>query len=203
MDGVRQRDPRVPVLGTYTDACRIEADGVDDLVRFLDQQSGTGRVVLTDKGRLSKFLQETVGDAVFNCRSGKLWSVEFKIERKHTGNLFLETWSNLDRRNPGWMVKLDADILLYYFLDVPVLYAVNFQRLCKWAFGDSDEWTDGRQPSQSPGRIYTYPERRQNKYNQLNDTWGRCVNVDVLRRDVGMREYRRIGTGWSLMESSS
>jgi hypothetical protein len=176
-------------MNAFEDACRIEADGLQDIVRFLDSQSGTGRVVLTDKGNLSAFLQETVGDAVFNCPRGHVWGAEFKIEKKWTGNVFLETWSNLSRKTPGWMIKQNADILLYYFLSRRVLYSIDFRRLCRWAFGDSSLWTNGKQPKHSPGRIYDFPEKRQNKRKQRNDTWGRCVPHGILLQEVGMNIY--------------
>jgi len=160
-------------MSGYTDACRIEAEGIPDLVSFLEQQSDSGRFVLTAKGRLSEKLQKSVGDAIANVNS-QVISVEFKNEVKWTGNLFLETWSNRSRRTTGWMVKLDADILLYRFEDKRVLYSIPFQRLCRWAF---------------VGNIYRFPEKKQKKHDQLNDTWGRCVPVETVKREVGFREW--------------
>ncbi len=175
-------------MNAFNDARQIELAGKDDLVRFLESQASSGRVVLTDKGPLSAFLQETVGDAVMNDRRMDTWGVEFKIEDRHTGNLFLETWSNLYRRNPGWMVKLNTDILLYYFLDCKQLYSISFQRLAKWAFGDSDAFRHGeRVKGRSPGRIYDFPERRQQKRDQVNDTWGRVIPLTVLTNEVGLQ----------------
>lgn len=183
-------------MNAFTDAREVELAGKDDLLRFLEMQAGSGRVVLTDKGPLSQFLQETVGDAVMNDRQMTTWGVEFKIEDRHTGNLFLETWSNLCRRNPGWMVKLNTDILLYYFLDARHLYSLGFQKLAKWAFGNSDAYRRGEKVNKrSPGRIYDFPERRQRKRDQLNDTWGRVVPIEVLKKEVGLREYTISPTG--------
>lgn len=183
-------------MSAFDDARQVELAGKDALVCFLHSQASSGRVVLTDKGPLSKFLQETVGDAVMNGRDMTAWGVEFKIEQKHTGNLFLETWSNLSRRNPGWMVKLNTDILLYYFLDCGQLYSISFQRLAKWAFGDSAAYRQGeRVKGRSPGRIYDFPERRQGKRDQLNDTWGRIVPVAVLKKEVGFQAYTKSPSG--------
>ena len=183
-------------MNAFDNARQIELAGKEDLVRFLEAQACSGRVVLTDKGPLSTFLQETVGDAVMNDRQMDTWGVEFKIEEKHTGNLFLETWSNLARRNPGWTVKLNADILLYYFLDCKHLYSISFQRLAKWAFGDSDAFRqDQRVIGRSPGRIYDFPERKQRKRDQRNDTWGRVVPVTTLEKEIGLRAYIQSPSG--------
>jgi len=177
-------------LNAFDEARQVELAGKEDLVRFLENQACNGRVVLTDKGPLAQFLQETVGDAIMNDREMTTWGVEFKIERKHTGNLFLETWSNLARRNPGWMVKLNADILLYYFLDYSRLYSIGVHKLVLWAFGNSSAFRNNeRVQGRSPGRIYDFPERRQGRYTQKNDTWGRVVPVEILKKEVGIKEY--------------
>jgi len=171
-------------MSSFHDACKVEAKGVSDICRFLEQQCDCGRFVLTDKGRLSETLQRTVGDAVASKNDG-VWGIEFKVERENKhGNFFLETWSNLAWRKPGWMFTLDADVLLYYFLAEREMYAIPFQRLCKWAFGDA---TTG--VKKNPGRIYDFPERLQAAYLQRNDTWGRCVPIAVIETEVTFTRY--------------
>jgi hypothetical protein len=60
------------------------------------------------------------------------------------------------------------------------MLSVPFDRLRTWAFHD--------------GRIYLYPERMQSKYDQMNDTWGRCVPISVVLREVSnCREYQFSG----------
>jgi hypothetical protein len=51
---------------------------------------------------------------------------------------------------------------------------MGLPRLKQWAFGSGEE-----------GGIYRWPENRQGRYAQANDSWGRCVPVDVLEREVG------------------
>ena len=113
-------------------------------------------------------------------------SLEIKVERHWTGNLFLETWSNLnlaDRDShyergstPGWLVTSRADLLLTYFLDNDDLVTVPFLRLKRWAFSSGPQ-----------GGVYAWPEKPQGRYGQLNDTWGRCVPVEHLVREVGAK----------------
>lgn len=165
----------------------VESRGMAILLPFLEEQSD-GRLILLDKGPLALSLQETLGDAIFSCRQGRAWSVEIKIEEENKyGNLFLETWSNknLEERgkyiargnNPGWMMKVHSDLLLYYFIRSDDLIAADLFKLKRWAFGACG----------LPGNIYRFPEKVQNKYSQLNDTWGRVVPIDVLEREVGVR----------------
>lgn len=171
----------------FDQACRVEADAMDDLVSFLKQQADNGQFVLITKGPLAVELQRTVGDGMVN-RSGQILAVEFKVEQhnKH-GNFFLETWSNRSRFNRGWLDHLKTDVLLYYFSDDARLYSIPFAKLKRWAFGSGA----------APGNIYRYQERLQRKYNQLNDTWGRCVPIGVIRREVGLTEWRRGDcSGW-------
>ena len=50
------------------------------------------------------------------------------------------------------------------------LYFIPFKKLRRWAFHDHN--------------IYKWPERKQGKYQQLNDAWGRCVPIDVIVSDL-------------------
>ena len=172
-------------MGAFEQACRVEAEGVDDLVRFLGQQGDDGRFVLTNKGRLATDLQLAYGDA-FVSRDGNFYACEFKVERRFTGNFFIETWSNRSRFRRGWLDHLDADLLLYYFTDSCELFVIPFPRLKRWAFG-------GDSPNE---RLHDYRHVCQHKYEQKNDTWGRLVPVAVIHAsDVGFRYWRKDASG--------
>ncbi len=160
----------------YHDSLEIEKKGLQDILPFLLDKAYEGRIVFTNKGNLSEELQKMAGDALFNCENGKLWSVEFKVEENNIyNNFFLETWSNRQRFTLGWMYTLKADILLYYFLDEKNLYSINFLKLKEWAFIKSN--------------IYNYPEKCQNKYDQFNDTWGRCVPISIIQNQLKINQY--------------
>jgi len=173
-------------MNGYDQARAVEAAAWERLAPFFEEQSD-GRYVLTDKGRLAKYIQEVIGDVVYNAHDGRMWTVEIKAERRHTGNLFLETWSNknLDDRdghsycgsNVGWLYKLRSDLLFYYFLDNDNCYVFDLFKLKRWAFGSSKD----------SGQIHKYPERRQGKHVQKNDTHARLVPIEVLRRECGFK----------------
>lgn len=182
----------------YASSLFVEAEGKAILRPYLEERSD-GLVMLT-KGRLAQWLQCQIGDAVANARGllaandGETVSVEIKTERKHTGNLFLETWSNrnLDSRDnyyrcepkPGWFVTLRASQLLYYFLDTDTLYCIDMFALKRWAFG----WlpADG---VERQANIYRFPLRKA-KCDQLNQTYGYLVPVEVLNEKLG-RAFRQ------------
>ena len=185
-------------MNAFSQASLIEARAMAVLLPYLKEQAFEGRVVLTSKGTLTRFLQECVGDAVLNTDDATMWAVEIKAEQRHTGNLFLETWSNrnLDDAashaergcNPGWLTKIRADILLYYFLETDDLYSLPVFRLKRWAFGTSERptanlyrWKNGREEFREVG---------QNKYSQRNDTLGRLVPIDVMTKEVGLRHTK-------------
>lgn len=169
----------------------VEAQAMVRLLPFLEEHTQSGRYVVTDKGRLAPFLQEIVGDVIFNDRQARVWSIEIKAERKFTGNLFLETWSNRNledaashaRRgsNVGWLAKLQADFLFYYFMDVDKLLIGQVLALKRWAFGYGEV----------EGRLYDYKEVRQSKYAQQNDTLGRLVPIADLREQMAppLKQY--------------
>jgi hypothetical protein len=180
-------------VNAFSEARTVEAEALFYLRPFIQEKSN-GQFVLCEKGPLAQFLQETIGDALmFHAAADKMVSVEIKAERDHTGNLFLETWSNRNLKdkanraaaglNPGWMKKLRADLLFYYFLDKDVLYIFDLFKLQRWAFVS---------PSKIHGsparRIYDFEEKPQGRYQQRNDTWGCVVPLSVLYDEVGCQD---------------
>ena len=146
----------------YTAACNVEKLAEADLLPYMEQRWPTF-VYLT---RHHKLVQKFCGDVLArDCETAKY--IEIKAEQKHTGNLFIEYWSNRHRHTMGWFHICQADWLWYYFVDDRKLYVFQMQELREWARGDK-------------GRLLNYPLVRQNKYDQLNDTWGYLVPVDDL-----------------------
>ena len=124
-------------------------------------------------GKLVKWIQQNMGDVLARNPPNAADIVDVKSEEtnKH-GNFFLESWSNKARGKRGWMFTAHYTKLWYYFLDTSELFIIDFARLKTWAVE----------------RITDFPEREQNKYDQLNDTWGRCVPIGVIRNEVGFDE---------------
>ncbi len=177
-------------MNSFDDTRRVEARSLAILVPYLLEWSD-GRLVLTSKGSLSRYLQETVGDLLMNQPSGHLHSVEFKAEQENKyGNFFLETWSNRNLEdknshamrgsNVGWLAKLKADWLFYHFLGSDELFIMDLFKLQRWAFGANG----------AAGSIYKYPEKPQSKYPQPNDTWGRCVPIEIIEDQVHFKRVR-------------
>ncbi len=173
-------------MNAFTEASLVEHRGLAVLLPYLAERAYQGRIVSTAKGPLACALQRSFGDVFMNMDADTLRGLEIKVERHWTGNLFLETWSNRnleDRAShhergstPGWLVTSRADLLLFYFLDTDDLITVSMLRLKRWAFGSGPQ-----------GGVYAWPEKQQFRYGQRNDTWGRCVPVEHLEREVGAR----------------
>ena len=176
-------------MSGFSDARSVERRGMMVLEPFLRETSDNGQYVLVSKGPLARHIQQEMGDAFIN-RNGRFLAVEVKIEQRPTGNLFLEVWSNRNLEdkeshaergcNPGWMFKLRADLLFYYFLESDELYIIDMFSLKRWAFGHGDK----------PGSLLTerYKERPQSRYSQMNDTWGRLVPVSDIIKHVSCRK---------------
>lgn len=194
-------------MNCWTQSRGVEAEGWAVLKPYIDERTD-GRYVLTGKGTLARWLQESAGDVITNTQDGRMWTIELKTERKWTGNLFLETWSNrnLDNRNnhgnagsnPGWLAKLRADLLLYYFLDADVLVSIDLFQLKRWAFGyvENDDVINGnlyrhRWDASANACVPVFRERRQGVYVQANDTWGRIVPIGVIHQEIGARYVLR------------
>lgn len=196
---------------TAFDRCKsIERTGFERLRPYL-QEISDGRFVLVNKGPHARRLQEELGDVLVNLpaanrphgeptsEAGRLVSIELKTEGRHTGNLFLETWSNRNLgdavshaergSNPGWLFKSRADVLLYYFLDRDILCVAGMLALQRWAFrlaGKNDPWP-----------ALKYPEMKQGKYEQTNDTHGVVVPINDLALALGGRCFK-VTTGRQL-----
>jgi hypothetical protein len=173
-------------MNAFDAANEVEARARARLLPFIEQRADEGRYVLTNKGRLAPLLQEIVGDVIMNS-DGNVVSIEMKAEERHTKNLFIETWSNRNLENDssyairgsnlGWIYKTRADLIFYYFLDIDVLYVIPTLSLKRWAFG----W------GETAARLYEFDERKQRRFNQLNDTWGRVVPVKTLFEEMAVK----------------
>lgn len=164
-----------PQDNAFKEASIVGSSGVEELLPLLEKASF--RYVTTDKGALSEFLQKSAGDVIFNCQKKNVWTVEIKTEARTTGNFYLETWSNRSRLTPGWLQTLQADLLWYYFKDAGKLYSIPFPKLQDWAYRKRG--------------LCRYQEKEQKKYNQLNDTWGVCVPILVIEKEVGFKTFTK------------
>ncbi len=154
------------------DASEVERAGMFDLALYAKKTSPGIRLASTFN---QEVLQMMTGDFLAKVEKNFVVAVEVKVEQEDRyGNLFLETWSNRSRWRRGWLDKCEADELWYYFLDEKELYICNIGNLKQWAFGSGDE----------AGRIYDFKEACQRKREQKNDTWGRCVPIDVLQAEL-------------------
>lgn len=159
---------------SYYDCLRIEAASMPELASWLSMQADGGRFVFSTFGRgLLYDIQKKLGDAVAEVNGRARW-FEFKVEDNWTGNLFLETWSDCPKA-PGWMIYCRADYLVSYFRYPATLLCLPLPRLQRWAFCE--------------GRIYRYPEKPQRKTKQPNDSRGRVVPVEELKREVPITEW--------------
>ena len=77
----------------------------------------------------SKLAQRYLGDYLA-VKNDKAYILEFKAEEKHTGNLFIEIWSN-EGVNQGWFRKCRADYIIYHFLDNGKVYLIDLPEFKK------------------------------------------------------------------------
>jgi hypothetical protein len=160
---------------SWAEKCAIADEGLRRVDPYLRTISYQGRVVWVSKGKLAAWLQTTCGDAlVATSAEGAFVTIELKTERRSTGNLFIETWSNKSRRTLGWLWTLQSDLLCCYFLDIDRMYFVDFPALRTWL----------KQRDPTTGRLngLRFKEVKASA-RQLNDTWGRLVPLAAITRD--------------------
>jgi len=160
-------------VNAFRDQCLpIEQQSWDALEPYLKKRAYEGRFVRTAKGPLSLELQKSVGDVLVNSSREHVTCIEVKAEVKHTGNLFLERWSNRKRFTPGWLETLSTDLLWCHFIDNDTVYELPFQRVRQWLY-----WHEGTGHPIAHG----FRLAKQGKYEQLNDTWGYIVSLASLK----------------------
>lgn len=153
-------------MSYYTDSNKVEATGLAILYPFITRVTGNDVMPLTDQ-----CLQKSAGDLLANFAKLGWKSVECKIEQKHTGNLFIETWSNREWGTPGWLFTSQADILMVYFLDVDKLICVSLPALKHWLLNKDNPALDRYRSVQV-------------KKQQRNDTHGAVIPIVDIKAEV-------------------
>ena len=169
-------------MTAYDDCLTVEAKGQQVISKWLISQ-GCTVVFNNHDARGAEF--QSFGDLiVVRPEKDKHELVELKIEETNRhGNLFIETWSNKNWWNPGWIVKTKADWLFYYFIEQDELYQLKIEKLRKFIFSTNET-----------GRVDAfakYQEKPHQKYKQPNQTCGLCVPITDLKKINGLVTCRR------------
>ena len=157
-------------VSSFQQACEVEKLAESVLLPFMERVWPTCTYYPT---RHHRIIQKVCGDLLVR-RDESAKYVELKAERRNEhGNIFIETYSNKSRNTLGWFHACQADWLWYYFIEARELYIIEMAKLREWA----------KQPILRP-RLFDFPERQQQRYVQMNDTWGRCVPIITLQEEV-------------------
>lgn len=123
-------------------------------------------------------LQKSHGDFYWKV-GNETYSFDVKTEESDKyGNFFFEYWSNRQRGTYGWGPSSQMSLLAYLFLKERRLFFFNFKKFQDWAYLEKN--------------IFSYPLKKQGKYNQLNDSWGHCVPVTFYReiKSLSVMEFK-------------
>lgn len=144
----------------------------------------TGRRKSGNLDAADAHIQKNAGDiAAVDTTTGHVLSYhEIKMEARHTGNLFIETWSNLantpDRVSEGWLYSCQADVLWYGFADILTIHEIDMPKLRAWLCTPT---TTRALPGVSVMRLSLYREIEQGKSKQKNHTVGRLVPIKDIK----------------------
>jgi hypothetical protein len=117
-----------------------------------------------------------------NSETQLVLPTELKSERRHTGNLAIEVWSDEPNFVPGWISHYADHVqLIYAFNDRHVAYCCRMGALRKWANG-SPKFVEGM--TQLPRRRIEQFAERTPHCNQRNVTVIRLVPAQVFLAEV-------------------
>lgn len=120
----------------YQTALQTELEGSTIIADFIRLRTGNQPLAITDREQ-----QKTIGDFLIASQAGS-YSLELKVERKFTGNLFIESWSNREWGNPGWLFTSKANRIAFYFLDQDILITVDLHSLRSWLLNKANPAID-------------------------------------------------------------
>lgn len=150
-----------------------------------------GRVFDTNRMMRSEVRQRSIGDFIIAPDAAPAWCQEVKTEQVHTGNLFLESWSNRTPddayRRQGWMETLDADRILFVFLDQSRAYQLDFPALQKWMRYEMEY-----------RRCQCRQSGMSERGEQRNSTWGYCAPLCYLAEfpHLNLTAYQLVAGIW-------
>lgn len=148
----------------YASSCNLGSRGEDFVISFLSWFRPTSVITRIT----SRHGQKEYGDFYWNL-GDKTYSVDVKTEESDKyGNFFFEHWSNKHRETPGWGFTSNMDLLIYLFLKSNKYNLLDFKGFKYWAYELKN--------------IYEFPLKPQQKYRQINDSWGYCVPISLCRK---------------------
>lgn len=118
-----------------------------EMLRYRKFLHPGSKPVDTNRFHNAELRQRTLGDFVCTWHDGRHVCLEVKTEARHTGNVFLEEWSNQTRRpkfrKRGWLYTSQADFYVCVFLDISVAYVMRMDDLQRWALKDENTFDYG------------------------------------------------------------
>ena len=161
-------------MNAFEEASELERKAMQELIPFIKKKSFDGRFVVFNNGSLVLEFQKKAGDVIFHSDADRYYTIDFKVEEENKwSNFFIEIYSNKtkDKETPGWYTYGKFDLLGYYFFAEKIIYTMRMDNLRTW----------GEQ------NLHRYPLKKQRKRIQANNTWGKCVPIDVLCAAINVK----------------
>lgn len=147
----------------YARNLATEREGTDAIIDYITAKTGASPLPITDK-----LHQLHIGDLLASFSKLGPTSIELKIEKRYTGNIFAETWSNREWGRPGWLHTSQSNQIWFYWLDTRQLVASSTIALREWLL------------RQDGGTIDSYRQVKAGGGGR-NDTYGAIVPISDLR----------------------
>lgn len=115
-------------------------------------------------------------------------SVEVKGDRNdHTGNLFLETLSDVERETPGAFIASRADWFFYYFVNSGHLFCLRMADAVPWF--------------EKNNHLFPEKEVASDRDRRTWRTRGKLIPISLLLRDLPSTFHFAYRGGWRYMDS--
>lgn len=162
-----------------------------------EEQSAIANIAAADIEGYLRSLKETI--SVINVELDRsyqkkdidlIWKYEKNgaIHTKHveikgdtwykTGNIFVETISNMTKNTPGCFLYTESDYIFYYFIDTGELNIIHMENFHNWWKLNEERFT--------PKYLRTRVRKNEDKFYR---SMGRVVPKKVLKQELGMKQF--------------
>lgn len=159
----------------FEDSCKIGDIAVVEVEKYLRSLKSTIDVFNVESNNYFRKIDVNLIHVRRNIVGETYKKIEVKGDTySHTGNMFLETVSNIQERTSGCFMYTEADYLFYYYINSKELYIIPVLECREWFENNRDRF-------KSCGKVIST--------NGLYMSYGFAIPKDIVLKEVSGAKY--------------
>lgn len=128
---------------TYTmnEQLKVGDKAITEIITFLKKKEFTRQVIsVEDDRKYQKKDIDLIWDLTLNKKNKRLY-IEVKGDTYwKSGNMFIETISNMSKNTPGCFLYTEADYIFYYFIETKELTMLPMKKFKEWFMANEERF---------------------------------------------------------------